>query len=339
MRFAPLACLLAAGLALVCEAAPVPKAGPPRVLVTASNRDGNWEIYLVVPGAAGGEVKNLTENKALDIEPVWSPDGRRIAFVSTRDGGKDIWTMNPDGTDVKQITKKSGGCITPRWSPDGKHIAFVSPGLSPKDAVYVVEVASGKTTKVTDDPLPCRLPAWSPDGKKIAYTTTSGRWYGYVVNADGTGNEKISGNQGAADLAWSPDGKQLAFTDSREAPGWRLFTMASDGKNAKLLNKNGNTYGNVYPRWSPDASLISYGEMVNGVPQIGVVGADGTGAKVITEKHTHLYSRWSPDGKSISFNRIETGKPPVLVVSDPDGRNAKDLLSGVAPAAAEWKPK
>lgn len=312
-----------------------PKAGPPRVLAVASNKNGNWDIYLVP--AETGEAKNLTDHRASDTEPVWSPDGTRIAFVSDRDGAPEVWLMKPDGTDPQQVTTKSGGPSNLRWSPDAARIAFVSP-KSGKDNVYVVALESGKIVQFTDHPTPSRQPAWAPDGKKLSYTTIAGRWYGHLVSADGTGDQRIPG-PGAVDMAFSPDGTRIAFTDQRDASGWRLFVMDADGKNTKLLNKNGNTFGNIYPRWSPDGKTISYGEMVDGVAQVGVIAADGTGAKVITSGHTHFHTRWAPDGKSLAYCRMERGKPIVLVVSDPDGQNAKDLLSGVAPAPGEWKPK
>src|SRR4051794_33886107 len=107
MRFLVLSAF-ACSPALLPAAAPAPKAGPPRVIAVASNKGGNWDIYLVQPGT--GEVKNLTQSKAANSNPVWSPDGKRIAFASDREGGLDIWTMAADGTDVQQLTKKQGSC-------------------------------------------------------------------------------------------------------------------------------------------------------------------------------------------------------------------------------------
>jgi TolB protein len=335
MRFVAPVVLVLGGL-FTAPGAPAPKAGPPRLIVVSANADGNWDIYLVQPGT--GETKKLTDDRAADVEPVWSPDGKRIVFVSDRDGSRELWVMKADGSNPTQLTKKAGPCANPRWSPDGGAIAFVS-AKGGKENVYTADAATGKVAQLTDQMLPCKQPAWSPDGKKLAYTAFGGRWNGYVTNPDGTGNEKISGELGGVDMAWSPDGKRIAFTDVRQVAGWRLFVMDADGKNARLLNKRGNTYGNIYPQWSPDGKHISYGEMVDGVAQVGVVGADGTGARVITAKHMHLYTRWSPDGKSLCYCRFETGKPVVLMVSDPDGQNAKDLLRGVAPVPAEWRPK
>jgi Tol biopolymer transport system component len=338
MRFASAAAVLVAGLlACVASSAPAPKPGLPRLLVVSSNKGGNWDIYLVQPTT--GETKNLTEHKATDTDPVWSPDGKKIAFVSDRFGSREIWLMNANGTEPKALTEKSGGPSNLRWSPDGSRIAFVSP-RNTVDQIFTAETATGKIAQLTKEQSPIRQPAWSPDGKKLSYSSYIGRYSTHVMNADGSDKTKLTGNDGGLDAAWSPDGKQVAFTAIVGQPqGWRLYTISADGKNQKQLTKNPNTYGNVYPQWSPDGSKISFGELVNNVLQVAVVNADGTGLKVITSKHQHAYTRWSPDGKSISYTRFEAGKPAALWVSDLDGENTKELLTHVAQPAAEWKPK
>ena len=338
-------------LAFVCvlslapvAAAPAPKAGPPRVLVVSSNKDGNWEIYLVQPGT--GEVKRLTDHKAADTNPVWAPDGARIAFVSDREGGPNVWTMKPDGTDLQQLTKKLGSCSGLRWSPDGSKIAFVS-ATAGRDQIHAVEVATGKVAQLTADAGAARQPAWSPDGKKLSYTSYAAQYATHTVNADGTEKAKLTDANGGVDAAWSPDGKRVAYTAYLygQKPGFRLFTVGADGKGTKQLPASPNVFGNVYPQWSPDGSKIAFGEWVNGTVQVAVVGADGSDLKVLTkgEKWAHEYARWSPDGKSLSYLRTYRGPekkdvPPALYVSDANGENAKELITHVA-GTGEWKPK
>lgn len=77
--------------------------------------------------ADGSHVTEITHANTLNYDPAWSPDGRRIAFVSTADGNPDIYTMRPDGTGVRQLTKNDFVFDeAPNWSPDGTHIVFTS---------------------------------------------------------------------------------------------------------------------------------------------------------------------------------------------------------------------
>jgi Tol biopolymer transport system component len=96
-----------------------------------SNRDGNPEIYVTLAltvgvNADGGNVVRLTNNPASDDRPIWSPDGKRIAFVSDRDGNCEIYVMNADGSNQTRLTNNPARDVYPVWSPDGTRIMFVS---------------------------------------------------------------------------------------------------------------------------------------------------------------------------------------------------------------------
>ena len=79
----------------------------------------------VVP-VAGGAPKQVTREGSRNERPRWSPDGKRLAFISNRGGSMQIWTMNPDGSDAKQVTRLSTEASGVTWSPDGQNFVFTS---------------------------------------------------------------------------------------------------------------------------------------------------------------------------------------------------------------------
>ena len=89
--------------------------------------------------ADGSNVRRLTSHRAMDYWPVWSPDGKRLAFTSNRDGNYEIYVMNADGTGLRNLTRHRGQDNYATWSPDGKRLAFISNRDGGHD-VYVMEV-------------------------------------------------------------------------------------------------------------------------------------------------------------------------------------------------------
>ena len=185
------------------------------VLDILQGTDGKLQINTV--NADGTDSKVLVSHKAFEEAPRWSPDGKRIAWVSTRDGNQEIYTIGVDGKDMKRLTNEIALDNNPAWSPDGKQIAFAS-SRTGNFEIHVMNADGGNVRRLTNHPALDYWPAWSPDGKRIAFTSNrDGNYEIYVMNADGTAPRNMTRHPAQDNFAtWSPDGKRIAFISNRD---------------------------------------------------------------------------------------------------------------------------
>jgi hypothetical protein len=130
-------------------------------VVFASNRSGNYEIYLLDPTT--GLTTQITNLPASDVEPGWSPDGTLIAFASDRDGDFELYIMRADGTDVRQITNNTSEDRQPRWQPDGLSLVFVS-NVNGQWDLYSISADGATVRQLTNDPADERGPGATSAG-------------------------------------------------------------------------------------------------------------------------------------------------------------------------------
>ena len=226
--------------------------GPDGRLVVVRGVSPNWDVFLM--NADGSVGRRLTDHAAIDYMPVWSPDGQRIAFVSSREGHQEIYTMRADGSELAQLTRGAAPSAEPAWSPDGRSIAFRS-DRDGKPHVYVMRADGSEQRALTRDSTGVG-PSWSPDGKRILYTSSrGGRSNVWVMNADGTGQTQLTTVTTAhsAFAAWSPNGSAIAFWTVRDG-NEEVYVMNPDGSNQR--NITNNPARDTVLGWTRDGAIL-----------------------------------------------------------------------------------
>ncbi|MBI4759348.1 MAG: PD40 domain-containing protein, partial [Chloroflexi bacterium] len=286
-----------------------PAATPARPTLTATpvpwvqarivfSRDG--DIY--VKNADGAGEWRLTDNPAADSEPAWSPDGRRIVFVSGRNRQQDskgshftsLYIMDADGSHLTPLAYPGYADTEtydhfPSWSPDGTRIVF----HRNCQLAVVKPDGSGLAILAPYVPgLPCAAhPTWSPDSRRIAFSSPrpapvcpeAGPCYHdfYVVNADGSGLLKLATlvSEGPMNsyMVWSPDGSQVAFA-------------VGGDRNYAVMNSDGSGKGIGRSRCQLGAFCRNY-----------IMNSDGSGKPAETERipdswHPWYYPQWVKGG-------------------------------------------
>lgn len=228
-------------------------------LMEMSHAKEHLAIYVM--DSDGGHLTRLTGGPADDLLPVWSPDGKRLAFVSDRDGNMEIYVMNADGSGVTRLTNNSATDGDPAWSPDGKRIAFDSDRDGNRE-VYVMNADGNRQIRLTDNPADDGSPTWSPDGKRMAFSSTrEGLNRIYIMNADGGGLTCLTEGE-ANDMwpIWSPQGTEIAFISDRDNSFWykndEIYTMNVNGRNQTNITHYPGQ--DSIPSWSPDGKQIVF---------------------------------------------------------------------------------
>jgi Tol biopolymer transport system component len=280
-------------------------------------------------------------------EPRWSPDGKRIAFLSDHglpsshecfgeegnvpDCPLALFVVNPDGSGLRRLTKFDELDVFSQesftWSPDSRRLAFVASSSYPDPDgpfhLHVVKVDGTGTRRLTRNPNDELWPAWSPVSERIAFE------YGCclrTINADGSGERRLTRASAKAPF-WSPDGAWIAFSSTKSPSGLRI--MSTDSGRDRLLARIRVQSGSWRPHpgtWSPDSRVLAF----NG-RGLETVRVDGTNRRRLDARG--VFPTWSPDGVTIAY-MIDLHKG--IWVIRPDGTDRRRLMSsGYLP---QWRP-
>jgi Tol biopolymer transport system component len=232
--------------------------------------DTQFDLY-VMP-AAGGEPRRLTSSPGHDLWLAWSPDGKWLAFSSTRDGTTDLYLLEVDGAETRRLTRGPASESGPSWSPDGRTIAYAAKQGGPYQ-LWLMNADGTEPRRLATSAADDENPVFSPDGTQLVfYSNRAGRGQDQVYVIDARGGEPRLVGPGVFP-AWAPDGRTIIYGHGREG----LFSIGLDGSTPHRLADDGE-----FGRWSPDGTRIAY---IGGQPPsqaIYVMRGDGTGRVRLT---------------------------------------------------------
>jgi TolB protein len=275
-------------------------------LAYSSDRDGERirgpvgdrvikEVYI--SDYDGANQRRITVNRSLNIMPVWSADGRALAYVSyRRNNVPDIFVSyiyegRPPETPARGSERVHN--FLPAWSPDGTRIAFMS-NRDGNPEIYVMNKDGGSLRRVTRHPGIDSTPTWSPSGNQIAFTSDrSGSPQVYLMDADGLGSpRRITESESYADRAtWAPAPYNEIAYAGRSGGGYdiKIFDLAT-GAVRQVTSGEGS---NESPAYAPNGRHLAFTSTRSGRAQIFTIGRDGVGLRQVTREGSNYTPNWS----------------------------------------------
>ncbi len=254
----------------------------------------NTDVWLV--NSKGGPAVKLTNGSGMrDDTPRWSPDGKKIAFLSDREGGKpQVWLIRPAGGEAARLTDAKSGVQLFEWSADGNRIAYLS--SDPPTDEEEKKQKERDDTKLID--------------QKFKMTHV------YVINLDDKETKQITrGDFHVSSLSWSPDGRHIVFAHqpTPKVPDAYKSDLSvvsvEDGKIRKLVERDGSDSS---PQWSPDGSSIAFASNDGRLDWIAntylcVVAASGGAARNVSRNFDENPAafKWSSDSRTIFFSAVQ----------------------------------
>ena len=294
-------------------------------------------LILVVPAAAAQQ--RVTGGGT----PYASPDGKRIAFVSNRDGTNDLYVIHTDGSGLQRLTSDSSYESIAGWASTSHEVIYTTmqpgrmnpgqPMSSPLKAVHV----NGEVRSLAT--IPGRGAAVSPDGRRIAYSGGSMMASSFVLSAiDGTQPRVVrDSTQGASfNYAYAPDGRTIAFTQMtlNQPRVLSIWVMNVDGSGARQLGGIPEGEGSPqWPAWSPDGKRVAIqvgkydrNDPTKNTAHIWVIDV-GSGQTTKLNAHDTPYLDETPswiDNATIAFQSDRSGRMEIWAMSA-DGRGARQI--------------
>ncbi len=293
-------------------------------------------LFLVLVFSQNGSDASYNRDESAQSwdseKPSWTPDGKSIVFSSNRDGNKEIYIMNSDGSHIRNLTNSPNPEMFPSVSPDGSKIAFVSEVDGNYD-IYLMNSDGSGNKRLTDHEKIDDWPSWIEDGKKIIFDSERGGTWGiYSMNADGSSQEVVvDTSDKEVDPGTSPFTQQVVYS-RQQGDVRQIYSYSFSNGDVSNLSKNNITGNGVLTSTSPSISPSGNEVVFQSGEEywdIYVMDIDGTNlVRLTNNNYDDHWPAWSPDGRKIAFTSNRDGPREIYTMSH-KGENINRLTFGV----------
>jgi dipeptidyl aminopeptidase/acylaminoacyl peptidase len=311
--------------------------------------ENSYGMQLWLTNTRGGQTLKLTNSKGTNRSQQWSPNGRWLGFISSRDGTPQVYVISPAGGKARQITSASTGISAFKWAPDSVRIAFSSPDSDSQEIIqrrekysdleavqhdytmthlWVGDIDGGDIKRLTSgQQFTVGSFSWSPDGRKLAFDAQSRPGLTFDPTADiyvydlatGTAKKIVDLDGPDTDPVWSPDGQQIAFTTTMGRPNWFYLD-----RNLATVPADGGAVQNLTPDFDETASALAWtraGIYFTAPKQSGIhlfrLDPQSRAIRQISTREHAVYSALSftADFKTVAFVETDESHCPEVYVS------------------------